>query len=187
MLAVCFNMGGKEQQGVGGMKGYIYSSSCDFLVQLLGYNDCDAYPTFCYLTYRKWPSLHLAQPTGTSSVRSLETGYSNWGEESLRHRVLLLHHTQLLPIRPPASHSKLSSSHIVPTLQPSNTATTMPTGRKSTCNRCHRISVSNGSGPSLRIWVLVQPELATRLRFDGKLPTNLNWVGCQRIAQRVHQ
>ena len=28
------NLGGKENGGVGGMKEYIYSSSCDFLVQL---------------------------------------------------------------------------------------------------------------------------------------------------------
>jgi len=40
MLAVCliaggvFNTGGKENRGVGGKKGYIYSSSCD-LVHIL--------------------------------------------------------------------------------------------------------------------------------------------------------
>jgi len=40
MVAVCsiaggvFNMGGKENGGVGGKKGYIYSSSCD-LVHIL--------------------------------------------------------------------------------------------------------------------------------------------------------
>jgi len=61
-------------------------------------------------------------------------------------------------------------------------------------------SVSNGSGPSLRVRVRVQtetvaklavrvvnkPELPTRVRFRGKLPTRLNWAGCQRVAQRVH-
>ena len=30
-----FNTGGKENGGEGGRKGYIYSSSCDFLVQLV--------------------------------------------------------------------------------------------------------------------------------------------------------
>jgi len=30
-----FATGGKENGGVGGKKGYIYSSSCDFLVQLV--------------------------------------------------------------------------------------------------------------------------------------------------------
>ena len=32
-----YNMGGKEIEGVGGMKGYIYSSSGDFLVQLVSF------------------------------------------------------------------------------------------------------------------------------------------------------
>jgi hypothetical protein len=30
-----FNMGGKQNGGEGGKMGYIYSSSCDFLVQLV--------------------------------------------------------------------------------------------------------------------------------------------------------
>jgi len=32
-----YNMGGKEKGGVGGKKGYIYSSSGDFLVQLVSF------------------------------------------------------------------------------------------------------------------------------------------------------
>ena len=32
-----YNMGGKENGGVGGKKGYIYSSSGDFLVQLVSF------------------------------------------------------------------------------------------------------------------------------------------------------
>jgi hypothetical protein len=30
-----FNMGGKWNGGIGGMKGYVYSSSCSFFVQLV--------------------------------------------------------------------------------------------------------------------------------------------------------
>ena len=61
-----FNRIGNENEGVGGMKGYIYSSSCDFLVQLERYDDFDPYPAFCWLTNTKRRSLHLAQPPGTS-------------------------------------------------------------------------------------------------------------------------
>jgi hypothetical protein len=32
-----YNTGGKEKEGVGGKKRYIYSSSGDFLVQLVGF------------------------------------------------------------------------------------------------------------------------------------------------------
>ena len=61
-----FNTGGKENEGVGGKKGYIYSSSCDFLVQLVRYDNFDSYPAFCWLTNTKRPSFHLAHPPGTS-------------------------------------------------------------------------------------------------------------------------
>jgi len=61
-----FNMGGKEHEGAGGKKGDIYSSSCDFSVRLERYDNFDSYPAFCLLTNTKWPSLHLAQPPGTS-------------------------------------------------------------------------------------------------------------------------
>jgi len=61
-----FNMGGVENEGGGGKKRYIYSSSCDFLVQLVRYHNLDSYPAFCRLTNTKWPSLHLAQRPGTS-------------------------------------------------------------------------------------------------------------------------
>ena len=43
-----FNMGGKENEGVGGKKGYIYSSSCDFLVQLVRYVNFDFYSAYCW-------------------------------------------------------------------------------------------------------------------------------------------
>jgi len=54
-----YNTGGKEKGGEGGNKGYIYSISCDFLVQG---STCE----FCWLTNTKRPSLHLAELPGTS-------------------------------------------------------------------------------------------------------------------------
>ena len=36
-----FNTGGKENEGVGGKKGYIYSRACEFLVQHVGYDNFD--------------------------------------------------------------------------------------------------------------------------------------------------
>ena len=59
-----FYMGGTDRGGVGGKKGYIYLSSCNFLVQLEGYDDFDSYPAVCWVTNTKQPSLHLAQPPG---------------------------------------------------------------------------------------------------------------------------
>ena len=47
---------------------------------------------------------------------------STRGEDSLRRWALLWHHIPLLPLRPHASLSKLSSSQVVPTVQPSNMA-----------------------------------------------------------------
>jgi len=61
-----YNTGVKENGGVGGKKGYIYSSAGDFLVQLVRYGNFDSYPVFCWLTQTKRPSLHLAQQQRTS-------------------------------------------------------------------------------------------------------------------------
>ena len=61
-----FNMGGIENGGVGGKKGYIYPSSCDLLVPLVRYYNFDSYTAFCWLINTTRPSLHLAQPLGTS-------------------------------------------------------------------------------------------------------------------------
>jgi len=61
-----FNTGGKENDGVGRKKGYTYRSFCDFLVQLVRYDNCDSYLAFCWLMNAKRPSLHLTQPPGTS-------------------------------------------------------------------------------------------------------------------------
>jgi hypothetical protein len=54
-----YNTGGKEKGGVGGKKGYIYSSSSDFLVQA---STCE----FCWLTNTKQPRLDFAEIPGTS-------------------------------------------------------------------------------------------------------------------------
>ena len=43
-----FNTGGKENGGVGRKKGYIYSSSRDFLVHVSRYDNFDSYPAFCW-------------------------------------------------------------------------------------------------------------------------------------------
>jgi len=78
---------------------------------------------FCWLTNTKRPSLHLAEPPGTSRMRSLETRFSTRGDGNIRRQALLWHLVPLLPLRPRASRSKLSSSLVVPTVQPSDTAT----------------------------------------------------------------
>jgi len=78
---------------------------------------------FCLLTNTKRPSHHLAEPPGTSLMRSIGTRFSTRGDGSLRRRALLWHLIPLLPLRPRASRSKLSSYLVVPTVQPSNTAT----------------------------------------------------------------
>jgi hypothetical protein len=54
-----YNTGGKAKGGVGGRKGYIYSSSGDFLVQS---STCE----FCWLRNTKRPSLDLPEQPGTS-------------------------------------------------------------------------------------------------------------------------
>jgi len=59
MLSVCIIREEKLKGGVGGNKGYIYSSSGDFLVQC---STCE----FCCLKNTKRPSLHLAELPGTS-------------------------------------------------------------------------------------------------------------------------
>jgi len=76
-----FNAGGHENGGVGGKKGYIYSSSCNFLVQLVRYQYFDSYPSFSWLTNTKRHSLGPAQPPSISWTRSLQATYSTCGEE----------------------------------------------------------------------------------------------------------
>jgi hypothetical protein len=57
--ASVFSMRGTANAGVDGKKGYIYSSSGDFLVQGSTYQ-------FCCLRYTKRGSFHLATEQGTS-------------------------------------------------------------------------------------------------------------------------
>jgi hypothetical protein len=71
-----YTMGGKEKGDVGGNKGYIYSSCCDFLVQG---STCE----ICWLSNIKWRSLQHAAPPGISGTMSLETRLGNRGEDSL--------------------------------------------------------------------------------------------------------
>ena len=101
-----YNTGGNEQGGVRGKKGYVYSSSGDFLVQHVRYDTFDSYPVLCWLTNTKQPCLLLAQPPGTSSMTSLKTRLITCSVDSLQPRVLLLDDIPLLPLRPRASQSK---------------------------------------------------------------------------------
>jgi hypothetical protein len=48
-----FNMGGKENGGVRGKMGYIYLSSCDFLLQLGRHDHLDSYAVFRWLLNTK--------------------------------------------------------------------------------------------------------------------------------------
>jgi len=76
-----------------------------------------------------------------------------------------------------------------------STLYTPPVLRSSAWDQCWQRfrSITSGQVPGptrtvakLAVWVVNRPELSTRVRFDGKLPTRLNWEGCQRVAQRVH-
>ena len=125
-----FNPGGEEKGGVGRKKGYTYSTSCDFLVQLVRCEIFDSYPAFWWLMNTKRPSLHLAKSPGTSNMRSLKTRVSTCGEECLPCLALLWHHMSLLPLGPCTFRNKLSSSQVVPTVGPSNMVTNTPSGGK---------------------------------------------------------
>ena len=129
-----FNAGGKGNETVGGKKGYIYSSSCDFLVLLVRYGNFDSYPAFCWLMNTKQPTFHVARPPGTSWMRSLETRFCTPAAESLRRPASLLHVTPLSQLRPCESRSTLHRSQVVITVQPSITATDTPGGGNSTRN-----------------------------------------------------
>jgi len=92
-------------------------------IYILKFLQFDSYPGFCWLMNTQQPSLHLGQPLGTSWMMSFKMRFSISDEDSLRCRVLVWYLIPLLGLRPHASRSKLSSSLIVPTVQPSNTAT----------------------------------------------------------------
>jgi len=92
-------------------------------IYILEFLPFDSYSVVYWLMNIKLRSLHIAQLTGTSWMRSFETRFGTPGEDSLRRRALLWHLIPLLQPRPPASRSKLSSSQVVPTVHQSNTAT----------------------------------------------------------------
>jgi len=148
-----------ENGGVGGKKGCIYSSWCDFLVQLESYDNFDSYLAFCWLTNTKHPSLYLAQPPGTLCMTSLKTRFSTRGEGCLWCQALLVHHTPLLPLRTHPSRSKLTSSQVLPNVQPSNTASNTPSVGKRTNHWYHRIE--NTSLFALRCFELCQSRIST--------------------------
>jgi hypothetical protein len=60
---VC-NLRGNESGGVGGKKGYNNLSLCDFLLQLVRYDNINSYPAHCCLIDTKGPAfiLHNHQP-----------------------------------------------------------------------------------------------------------------------------
>jgi len=89
---------------------------------------------YCSLTNMKRPSRHFAQLPRTALMISLQTRFISCGEESLWHWALLLPHKPLLQFRPCAFRSILSSFQVVPTVQPSNTATNTPSSGHCTCN-----------------------------------------------------
>ena len=117
-----FNTGRMENGGVGEKKRE-WRCRQEERIYILEFLQIDSYPACCWLMNTKRPSLHLAQPPSTSIMRSLEKRFSTRGDDSLRRRALLWHHIPLLALRPHASRSKLSSFQVVPTVQPSNTAT----------------------------------------------------------------
>jgi len=129
-----FNKGGNGKGGVGRKKAYMYSSFYNFLVQLVRYDNVDSYPAFFWLTNTIRPSLHLAQPPGTWDMRIHKMRFSTHGENSLRLQALRLDDTQSVLHRPHTSPSKLSSSQVVPTVQPCNSATNMCSSGKGTYN-----------------------------------------------------
>jgi len=134
-----FRTGGQQNGGVGGKQGFMYWSSCDFLIQLVRNASFGSCPVFCGLMNAKRPSLHHAQPPGTSWMRSLETRFSPCGEQCLRRQALLVPHRPPVQLWPRASRCKLSSSQVVPNAHPSNTPTNTPIVGKVTRDRCLRM------------------------------------------------
>ena len=114
---------------------------------------------------------------------------STRGKESLRCWVMLLHHTPLISLRPRASRSKLSSSQVVPTVKPSNTATNTPSGGRITRNRCH--TIDNMSLFALRCSLLCQRGISTRklkiYTIDGSMHSAKHECNTVITAPRRHK
>jgi hypothetical protein len=126
-----YNTGGEEKGDVAEKKGYIGLCCGEFLVQG---STCE----FCWLRNKIRRSLHLAAPAGTSGTTSLETRFSTRREDSVQHWALLWHLISLLPLRPCASRSKLSSPQLSQLCNHSTRLQT-PSGGKCRRNWCHRI------------------------------------------------
>ena len=135
-----FNSGGKENCSVGAKKRYIYSSFCDFLLQLVKYDNVDSYPAFCRLTNTQRPCLHLAQWPGTTWMRICKTRFRTGGEERWWYQGMLLNFESRSLLSSGAPLSKLSNCQVVPTVQPSNAPTNTLSCAKSTWNWCHRMN-----------------------------------------------
>jgi len=95
-------------------------------------------------------------------MRSWQITFYTYGEEGLWRWVLLLNYSPLLPLRHGTSQSKLSCSQVVPTVQPSNMVTNMPSGGKDTCNRYHRMEI-------MSVFTLQSIQLSQRGTSTGKL------------------
>jgi len=78
---------------------------------------------FCWLSNTKQPGQHLAEPCGTSWTKSFKKRFITLGEDNIQHWAFHCHLVSLLPLRPPASRCKLTSSLVIPAVQPSNMAT----------------------------------------------------------------
>jgi len=117
-----FNTGRKENGPVGRKKRK-WRSRREEGIYILEFLRFDSYPAFRLLLNTTWPSLHLAEPAGTSGVRSLETRFRTRGDDSPQYRAFFWHHIPSLALRPDASRSKLSSSQVDATMQPSNRTT----------------------------------------------------------------
>jgi len=64
---------------------------CNFLDQLVIHDNFDSYPAVCCLINSKLHSLHLGQPLGNSSIRSLEIWFNACSQVSYWRQALLLH------------------------------------------------------------------------------------------------
>jgi hypothetical protein len=92
----------------------------------------------CWLTKRKQPSLHLAEPPTTSWLSSFETRLITCNKDSIWCRALHWENVPLLLLRPHASQTKLSSSLLGPTVE-----LMLPTGQKI------RFCSGSGSNPEV--------------------------------------
>jgi hypothetical protein len=99
-------------------------------IHILQYLRFGSYLALCWLMNTKWPRLHHVQPPGPWWMRRLKARISTRSEDCLLHWALLWDLIPHLQLRPRAFWSKLSSSQVVPTVEPCNTATNALQGKK---------------------------------------------------------